>query len=59
MVGLFFSIDTISFFVTALVMQRIKERRKNYFVLLLLGCIIFTMSMFFQGPCPVIIDDEV
>jgi len=59
MVGVIFSLDTISFFMTAICMQRIPEKNKNYFVLLLLGCAIFTTSTFFQGPCPGIMPDEV
>ena len=52
MIGVVFSMDTITYSLTSLVLNFISEANKNYQRLVAAGTIFFTIAMLLTGPCP-------
>jgi len=52
LVGIIFSLDTITYTITSIILNFIPEGKKNYPKLVALGTIFFIFSMFGSGPMP-------
>ena len=58
MIGVFFSIDTISFSVTSYILNKTKESNKNFNKLIIIGCIFGFFSMILTAPAPGILPNS-
>ena len=59
MIGVFFSMDTITYTFTSLALNFIPEKKKNFKRLVCIGAFFFLIAMFLSGPVPGIFPDSV
>ena len=52
LIGIVFSLDTLTYTLTSVVLDFIPETTKNYQKLVGCGTIFFTIAMLLSGPCP-------
>lgn len=52
MIGIVFSLDTLTYTLTSVVLNFIPESSKNYQKFVGYGTIFFIFAMLFSGPCP-------
>lgn len=58
MIGVIFSMDTITYSLTSFVFNFIPEHWKNFQKLVAFGTIFFFFSMLLTGPCPGILENK-
>ena len=59
LIGLIFSMDTITYTFTSICLNCIPEEQKNFKKMVLAGVSIFILCQLLSGPCPGIFPDEV
>ena len=59
MVGIIFSMDTITYTITSLIMNFVPKNKKDFPILVAMGTIFFFISMILSGPFPYIFADSV
>ena len=55
-IGAVFSVDTISYTLTSLMLNFQKENKKNYSGLVTIGTFVFALAMLLTGPMPYLPD---
>lgn len=58
LIGILFSIDTITYTLTSVLLNCRKEKNKNYQKLVAYGVLLFFVAMMLTGPTPGIFPDE-
>lgn len=51
-VGYVFSIESISYLITSIIMAMVPDKKKNYLYICALGIFIMLISQIFMGPIP-------
>lgn len=59
LIGIIFSLDTITYTITSFCMNFIPENKKNFKKMVTQGTIFFIISMMFSGPAPGIFPNQV
>ena len=59
LIGVIFSMDTITYTCTSFALNFIPEKKKNFKSLVRNGAFFFVLSMFLSGPCPGLFPDNV
>ena len=59
MVGVIFSMDTITYTITSFIMNFVPKEKKDFPVLVAMGTVFFFISMILSGPFPFIFADSV
>jgi MFS family permease len=59
MIGVIFSMDTITYTLSSFILNFIPEKSKNFNKLVACGMLTFTLAMFLTGPAPGVFPDEV
>lgn len=52
MIGIIFSLDTVTYTLTSVVLNFVPETNKNYQKLVASGTVFFVLAMLLSGPCP-------
>ena len=57
MIGIIFSLDTVTYTLTSVVLNFVPETNKNYQKLVASGTVFFVLAMLLSGPCPGLPDE--
>ena len=59
LIGIVFSMDTITYTITSFSLNIVKEDHKNFPKIVSVGVFLFVISLLLSGPCPGIFPDKV
>lgn len=57
MIGIIFSMDTITYTLTSFTLNFVPEKSKNYGKMVAIGMVVFCAAMILTGPAPYILPD--
>ena len=55
-IGIIFSLDTITFTITSILLNYINEKSKNFTLIVWQGTLLFVIAMILSGPAPFLPD---
>ena len=59
LIGIIFSMDTITYTLTSITLNFVKESSKNYQKIVALGVSVFVVGMLISGPVPFLLPDKI
>ena len=59
LIGIIFSMDTITYTLTSITLNFVNESSKNYQKIVALGVSIFVIGMLVSGPVPILLPDKI